>query len=136
MGARMERLIAFCLLGLCLLLAPAANAVTIQRVISPGGIEAWLVEQHTIPLIAMDFAFRGGAKLDPAGKVGLARLAAATIDEGAGGLLSALPSLAQQEAVIVGDGVDDGDETPWHNRGHFFAAAGLNDQRLFGELRG
>ncbi len=86
MGARMERLIAFCLLGLCLLLAPAANAVTIQRVISPGGIEAWLVEQHTIPLIAMDFAFRGGAKLDPAGKVGLARLAAATIDEGAGDL--------------------------------------------------
>lgn len=86
MGARMPRMIALCLVGLCLLLARPANAVTIQRVTSPGGIEAWLVEQHTIPLIAMDFAFRGGAKLDPADKVGLARLAAATIDEGAGDL--------------------------------------------------
>ncbi len=82
----MPRLIALCVLALGLFLTRPAAAVDIQRVISPGGIEAWLVEQHTIPLIAMDFAFRGGAKLDPAGKVGLARLAAATIDEGAGDL--------------------------------------------------
>lgn len=72
---------------LCLsLLAGPAGAVEIQHVISPGGIEAWLVEQHTIPLVAMDFAFRGGAKLDPDDKTGLSRLAAATIDEGAGDL--------------------------------------------------
>ena len=44
----------------------------IERVTSPGGIEAWLVESHANPLIAMRFAFRGGATQDPKGKEGLA----------------------------------------------------------------
>lgn len=66
--------------------APPSHAVEIQRVISPGGIEAWLVEQHTIPLIAMDFAFRGGARLEPDDKTGLANLVSGLIAEGAGNL--------------------------------------------------
>lgn len=28
-----------------------AKAIDIQRVVSPGGIEAWLVEDYTVPLI-------------------------------------------------------------------------------------
>ena len=63
-----------------------ARAVEVQRVVSPGGIEAWLVEDHTNPIIALELAFRGGAALDPEGKAGLADMVASTIDEGAGPL--------------------------------------------------
>jgi zinc protease len=65
----------------------------IQRVISPGGIEAWLVESHDNPLIAMRFAFRGGSSQDPQGKEGLAYFVSAMMDEGAGDL----DSIAFQE---------------------------------------
>src|SRR5262245_8615306 len=79
-------------LSLCLglvLCATAANStetMQIQRVKSPGGIEAWLVESHANPLIAMRFAFRGGASQDPAGKEGLAYFVSGMMDEGAGNL--------------------------------------------------
>ena len=63
-----------------------ARAVEIQRVISPGGIEAWLVEDHSNPIISLDLAFRGGAALDPVGKEGLANMVSGLIDEGAGEL--------------------------------------------------
>ena len=58
----------------------------IKRVKSPGGIEAWLVESHDNPLIAMRFAFRGGAAQDPAGKDGVAYFVSGMMDEGAGDL--------------------------------------------------
>ena len=102
MNARLSRWITVGALCLCLL-GGRAGAVEIQRVTSPGGIEAWLVEQHTIPLIAMDFAFRGGAKLDPDDKVGLSGLAAATIDEGAGDLDSqAFQKRLEELAIKLG----------------------------------
>ncbi|GAB4394274.1 MAG: pitrilysin family protein [Kiloniellaceae bacterium] len=63
-----------------------ARAVEVQRVVSPGGIEAWLVEDHTNPIIALELAFRGGAALDPEGKAGLAYMVSTLIDEGAGPL--------------------------------------------------
>ncbi len=69
-----------------LLAASQARAVEVQRVVSPGGIEAWLVEDHTNPIIALELAFRGGAALDPEDKAGLATMVAGTIDEGAGPL--------------------------------------------------
>jgi zinc protease len=68
--------------------ARLANAVEIQKVISPKGIEAWLVEDHTVPIVALNFSFEGGAAQDPEGKDGLTRLLAATLDEGAGNLTS------------------------------------------------
>ncbi len=64
--------------------AAPALATTIERVVSPGGIEAWLVHEPAVPLIAVDFAFVGGAVQDPAGKGGTANLAASLLDEGAG----------------------------------------------------
>jgi zinc protease len=72
----------------CAALAAAqpASATTIERVKSPGGIEAWLVHEPAIPLIAVDFAFVGGAVQDPAGKAGTAHLAASLFDSGAGDL--------------------------------------------------
>ena len=64
--------------------APAANAMTVERVVSPGGIEAWLVRDHTLPLIVVDFAILGSANQDPADKPGVAKFATSLLDEGAG----------------------------------------------------
>ncbi|NQW11358.1 MAG: insulinase family protein [Alphaproteobacteria bacterium] len=73
------------LLGLWLA-APAARALDIQQVTSPGGIRAWLVEDHTNPILTLRFSFRGGESADPIGKEGRARLVAGLLDEGAGEL--------------------------------------------------
>lgn len=74
------------LLGAVLTPRPADAAIQIQKVISQGGIEAWLMEDHRVPLMALDLSFRGGAALDPQGKEGLAILTASLLDEGAGNL--------------------------------------------------
>jgi zinc protease len=63
-----------------------AHATTIQRVVSPGGIEAWLVQDATVPLIAIEYAFKGGSTQDPPGKPGVANMTAGLLDEGAGDL--------------------------------------------------
>lgn len=57
----------------------------IAEITSPGGIRAWLVEERAIPLVAMRFAFTGGALQDPDGKEGLAAIMASLLSEGAGG---------------------------------------------------
>jgi len=72
-------------LALAVSSAPAL-ATTIERVVSPGGIEAWLVHEPAVPLIAVDFVFAGGAAQDPPDKAGTASLVAALLDEGAGDL--------------------------------------------------
>ncbi len=72
------------LLALTALAVPAARATTIERVVSPGGIEAWLVREPAVPMVAVDFAFEGGATQDPPGKGGTASLAASTLDDGVG----------------------------------------------------
>ena len=69
-----------------LLSAPSQAAAKIQHLISPGGIEAWFVQDATVPLIAMEYAFGGGATQDPAGKPGVANMVASLIDEGSGEL--------------------------------------------------
>ena len=72
-------------LAVLILVLPASTAlaVEVQRVISPGGVEAWLVEDHSNPIISVQFAFRGSAALDPAGKEGLANMASGLLDGGA-----------------------------------------------------
>ena len=83
-------------LGLVILApAPAPAAVEVERVISPLGIEAWLVEEHSVPFLSLNFVFRGGAKLDPPGREGLAELVSGMLNEGAG----ELDSLAFQKAT-------------------------------------
>jgi zinc protease len=63
----------------------SAHATQIERVISPGGIEAWVVREPS-PLIAVEFAFEGGSDQDPPDKPGVAYLAADLWDDGAGEL--------------------------------------------------
>ncbi len=65
---------------------PLASALTIEKVVSPSGIEAWLVEDHKNPIIATDFSFGAGSATDPNGKEGLASMVAGLLDEGAGDL--------------------------------------------------
>jgi zinc protease len=62
----------------------SASATKVERIVSPGGIMAWIVYEPSVPLIALDFAFKGGASQDPPGKSGLATMAVALLDEGAG----------------------------------------------------
>jgi zinc protease len=66
--------------------APSQAATKIQHLISPGGIEAWFVQDATVPLIAMEYAFGGGSAQDPAAKPGVANMVASLIDEGSGDL--------------------------------------------------
>jgi zinc protease len=61
-----------------------AKAISIERVKSSVGIEAWLVRDHTNPIISVRFAFRGGSALDPKNLGGLANMTASLLDEGAG----------------------------------------------------
>jgi zinc protease len=83
--------------------AAPALATTIERVVSPGGIEAWLVREPAVPLIAVDFAFVGGAVQDPAGKAGTANLVASLLDEGAGDLDSkAFHDRLERKAIELG----------------------------------
>jgi hypothetical protein len=86
------------------LMAPlAAQATTIQRVVSPGGIEAWLVQDPSVPLIAFDFSFRGGANQDPVDKPGVATMTTALLDEGAGELDSkSFHERVEAKAIQVG----------------------------------
>lgn len=65
---------------------PAAAEVVFQDVTSDKGIHAWLVEDYSVPIISIRFAFDGGSSQDPAGKEGLANLMTALFDEGAGDL--------------------------------------------------
>ncbi len=71
---------------LAIVVTAPARALDIQRVMSPGGIEAWLVEDHTNPILALSFAFEGGAAMDPVGQEGRTSLAVGLLDEGAGDL--------------------------------------------------
>lgn len=72
---------------LTLALAGPTAAFEVQEITSEnGGIQAWLVEEHSVPLVAIKFAFVGGALQDPKGKEGLADLMADLLMEGAGDL--------------------------------------------------
>jgi len=64
----------------------SAEALDIQKVVSPHGITAWLVEDQSIPLISMSYAFAGGAAQDPADRPGVANMLSGLLDEGAGPL--------------------------------------------------
>ena len=72
--------------ALVLAVLPARAEIAIQNVTSPGGITAWLVEDHEIPFTALEIRFKGGTSLDLPGSRGAVNLMAATLEEGAGPL--------------------------------------------------
>ena len=72
------------LAALALLAVPAQAAVEIEEVTSPGGIEAWLVEEPSLPFVALELRFMGGAALDDPEAPGAINLMTALLEEGAG----------------------------------------------------
>ncbi len=64
--------------------AATAQAIEVKQVKSPGGIRAWLVQDHATPIISISFTWRTGSVYDASGKSGTARLVASLLTEGAG----------------------------------------------------
>ena len=54
----------FCLVLAAVFFAAPAFAITVREVKSPGGITAYLAEDHTTPIIAITFGFKGGSAID------------------------------------------------------------------------
>ncbi len=83
---RLRYLIACAAALIVALAAQPAGATKVQRVVSPGGIEAWLVHEPSLPLVALNFAFVGGAVEDPVDKPGVGYMVSSLLDDGAGDL--------------------------------------------------
>jgi zinc protease len=81
-----------------------ANASTaIQRIVTPAGIEAWLVSEPSVPLVALNFAFNSGANQDPQDKPGVANMVSSLLDEGAGDLdANAFHERIEDKAIELG----------------------------------
>jgi len=86
----MIRLFACLSFAFFMLLAAPVRAQTapdkvldIKAFTTPAGIKVWLVEDHSIPVISLNFSFEGGLAHDPEGKPGVARLVSILLDEGA-----------------------------------------------------
>lgn len=77
-----------------------AHAMKIQTIKSPSGIEAWLVEEHGVPMMAMRFSFEGGNAQDPVSKEGLANFMTGMMDEGAGELTSSQFQERMEELAV------------------------------------
>lgn len=95
-------------LGMIFAGATAQAEMDIQVIESPGGIKAWLVEEHSIPFVALELRFQGGASLDLAGKRGATNLMVGLLNEGAGdldarGFVEAAEEIAAQLSYDVGD---------------------------------
>ncbi len=61
-----------------------SRADSVQKVTSAGGLQAWLVEDYAVPLVAFEFGFLGGSSQDAPAKAGAASMLSALLDEGAG----------------------------------------------------
>ena len=80
---------------------PAA-AIDIQVVKINETVDAWLVEDHSNPLITLKFGFEGGSRWDEPGKAGTASLTFGSLNEGAGGMSAeAFLGTLQDEAVSM-----------------------------------
>lgn len=65
---------------------PATATIDIDEVTSPGGVNAWLVQDPSIPFVALEFWFPGGSVLDAPEARGATHLMMALLEEGAGDL--------------------------------------------------
>ncbi|MCY4304304.1 MAG: pitrilysin family protein [Aestuariivita sp.] len=83
--------------------------INIQPVESANGISAWLVEDHTIPFMALEVRFRGGTSLDMPESRGAINLMTSLLDEGAGELdaQAFARKLEELAAIISFEATDD-----------------------------
>ncbi|WP_371171408.1 M16 family metallopeptidase [Aliiroseovarius sp. 2305UL8-7] len=61
---------------------PARADISIQDITTPAGINAWLVEEHSLPFTALEIRFRGGTSLDRPDKRGAINLMVGLLEEG------------------------------------------------------
>jgi predicted Zn-dependent peptidase len=62
--------------------APKIQLPEIQKATLNNGLKVWLVEQHELPVVAMNLVIQAGADHDPAAQPGIASMAADLLDEG------------------------------------------------------
>ncbi|WP_298934463.1 pitrilysin family protein [uncultured Ruegeria sp.] len=89
---------------------PAWAEIEIKEVTSPGGITAWLVEDHSIPFTALELRFRGGTSLDDPDKRGAVYLMSGLIEEGAGDM-DARSYARELESLAASFGYNASDDT-------------------------
>ena len=77
--------------------AQARAAADIIEAVSPGGVPFWLVEERSIPIVAVEIGFETGANIEPAGKEGVVNLLSGMLDEGAGSLDAAAFARSRDE---------------------------------------
>ncbi len=88
--------------------APAQAQIAIQEVTSPGGINAWLVEEHSIPFTALEISFKGGAALEAEGKRGAIAMMTWLLEDSGGALDSkAFAEARERLATSFSFDVDD-----------------------------
>jgi zinc protease len=97
-------------LGALVAALPARAELRATEVRSPGGITAWLVEDHAIPFLALEVRFRGGTSLDPPGRRGVTNLMSALLEEGTGDL-DAQGFAAARDALAAEFSFDAGADT-------------------------
>jgi zinc protease len=96
-------------LALVVLLLPLAAQAgpKIERVVGASGVEAWLVREPKIPMIALQAVWRGGSATDPTGLEGRAAIAADLLTEGAGDLdAEAYQSALRADAISIDASAD------------------------------
>jgi len=82
----MRRALKVFVIAVALSIPAAAQALNVHPVAAPAGLEVWLSEEHSLPMIAVTISLPAGSAYDPEGKEGLAAMATALLDEGAGDL--------------------------------------------------
>src|SRR5437762_584672 len=63
---------------------PSLTLPAVQKLQLSNGLPVWLVELHEVPIAQVNLLIFRGTGDDPAGKVGVASLTAAMLEEGAG----------------------------------------------------
>ena len=89
--------LAFCLV---IISVPSWAASEIEEFTTPGGIEVWLVNEPSIPIVALEVSFKGGSSLDLQGKEGATYLMAGLLEEGSGDM-NATEFLEATEALAA-----------------------------------
>lgn len=91
-----------------LIASPTRAAPQVQEVKTPGGLTAWLVEDHHLPMVSLRFVFKGaGAAYATNMAEGVPNFAMSMLSEGAGDLSSeAFDAALQEHALSLGFRVD------------------------------
>lgn len=96
----MMRMIVAAMLAVVSLSIPARAELEIQEVTTPAGTQAWLLEEHSIPFVALEILFRGGSVIDDPETRGAVHLMGALLEEGAGDMDARAFAKARDELAM------------------------------------